>query len=99
MSLASSVLKYPVENGRRYHAYKAGQYPFPCDEKELDRMDMTHHMCKLGIGALHLSPIGPNPQRIGDIGTGSGIWAIEMGRSMHAGTGINSDLHASPGCS
>ena len=28
---------------------------------------------------LHLAPIGENPQRILDIGTGTGIWAIEMG--------------------
>jgi len=33
-------------------------------------------------GQLHLAPIGPNPQRILDLGTGTGIWAIEMGKSM-----------------
>lgn len=27
---------------------------------------------------LYLAPIGESPQRILDIGTGTGIWAIEM---------------------
>jgi methylase of polypeptide subunit release factors len=41
---------------------------------------MTHHMMVLVSGGqLHLAPIGENPQRILDIGTGTGIWAIEMG--------------------
>lgn len=28
-------------------------------------------------GKLHLAPIGDNPQKILDIGTGTGIWAID----------------------
>jgi len=31
-SLTSSILEYEYENGRRYHAYKAGSYPLPNDE-------------------------------------------------------------------
>lgn len=30
-------------------------------------------------GELHLAPIGSNPQRILDLGTGTGIWAMDMG--------------------
>lgn len=29
---------------------------------------------------LFLAPIGPSPQRVYDVGTGTGIWAIEFGR-------------------
>jgi ubiquinone/menaquinone biosynthesis C-methylase UbiE len=44
---------------------------------------MAHHMMTLATGGkLHLAPIGDNPQRILDIGTGTGIWAIEMGNSL-----------------
>ena len=41
---------------------------------------MYHHIMTLRCnGELHLAPIGPNTQRILDIGTGTGIWAIDMG--------------------
>jgi hypothetical protein len=30
-------------------------------------------------GKLHLAPIGPTPENVLDIGTGTGIWAIEFG--------------------
>lgn len=42
-------------------------------QTELDREDMKHHEWMLITNfRLHLSPIGPNPQRILDIGTGTG---------------------------
>ncbi|KAH0566179.1 hypothetical protein GP486_000432 [Trichoglossum hirsutum] len=33
-------------------------------------------------GKLHLAPIGDDPKRILDVGTGTGIWAIEMGNDL-----------------
>lgn len=40
---------------------------------------MHHHIFRLLLrDRLHLAPIGKNPQRILDMGTGTGIWAIEM---------------------
>ena len=54
-------------------------YRYPNDDDELDRMDLLHGMVKMLHGdKLHLSPLD-NPQRILDVGAGSGIWAIEMG--------------------
>ncbi|KAL9640216.1 MAG: hypothetical protein Q9164_000403 [Protoblastenia rupestris] len=47
-------------------------------QKELDRIDLKHHvMMLLCNGYLHLAPLS-NPRRVLDIGTGTGIWAIEM---------------------
>ncbi|KNG82938.1 putative SAM domain methyltransferase [Aspergillus nomiae NRRL 13137] len=38
-----------------------------------------HHICSLVLaGALYRSPISENPRRILDIGTGTGLWAIDM---------------------
>ncbi len=54
-------------------------YLFPNDEQENNRLDIFHHICLLLLGGkLHLAPI-QHPQRILDVGTGTGIWAIEMG--------------------
>lgn len=54
-------------------------YPYPNDEQELDRLDLQHHMFLLvNDHRLYFSPLR-NPKRILDIGTGSGIWPIEMG--------------------
>lgn len=39
---------------------------------------MKHAMVvNLCGGRLHFAPIGENPQNILDMGTGTGIWAIE----------------------
>lgn len=39
-----------------------------------------HHVITLRLeNRLHVAPIGDNPQRVLDLGTGTGIWAIEMG--------------------
>ena len=63
-SLASSVLNYKYENGRRYHAFRAGEYPLPNDEREQDRLDLLHHIFRLILdGALFRAPLPPHPQR------------------------------------
>lgn len=57
-SLSSSVLSYEYENGRRYHAYRAGAYPLPNDEPEQDRMDLLHHIHSLALGGeLYRAPM------------------------------------------
>jgi SAM-dependent methyltransferase len=81
------------ENGRRYHAYKAGKYYQPNDEEEMDREDMKHHWFKLVMnGQLHLAPIGDKPGRILDLGTGTGIWCVEMGDRYPSARIIGTDL-------
>ncbi|KAF5521011.1 Secondary metabolism regulator LAE1 [Colletotrichum aenigma] len=78
-SLSSSVRDFNFENKRRYHKYKEGRYAFPNDDAEQEREDMKHSMVvTLCGGALHSAPL-QNPQKILDIGTGTGIWAIDMG--------------------
>ncbi|EGR46687.1 uncharacterized protein TRIREDRAFT_65965 [Trichoderma reesei QM6a] len=79
-SVMSSVRDYMYENGRRYHRFREGSYNFPNDDVEQEREDMKHAMVKLLCSQkLHFAPIGDNPQEILDIGTGTGIWTIEMG--------------------
>jgi hypothetical protein len=76
-SIASSVRDYAFENGRRYHKFHEGTYQFPNDESEQEREDMKHGMLlNLCGGRLHFAPL-ENPQNIIDLGTGTGIWAID----------------------
>ncbi|KAL4781346.1 S-adenosyl-L-methionine-dependent methyltransferase [Aspergillus varians] len=78
-SLASSIINYQYENGRRYHAYRQGEYMFPNDEREQERLDLHSHICNLTLrGALYRAPIKPGVKNILDLGTGTGAWAIDM---------------------
>ncbi len=38
---------------------------------------MKHAMVKMLCGQLYFAPIGDHPHEVLDIGTGTGIWAIE----------------------
>ncbi|KAK3192095.1 hypothetical protein K4F52_001722 [Lecanicillium sp. MT-2017a] len=79
-SLRSSILEHSYMNGRRYHRYRHGRYPIPNDEAEQNREDMLHTMMiEATDGRLFYAPIGPHPQKVIDLGTGTGLWAIEMG--------------------
>ncbi|KAI8285994.1 hypothetical protein K4K60_000813 [Colletotrichum sp. SAR11_57] len=79
MSLSPSIRDYNFENKRRYHKFKEGRYLLPNDDPEQEREDMKHALIvNLCDGALHNAPLN-NPRKILDIGTGTGIWAIDMG--------------------
>ncbi|KAJ0166199.1 hypothetical protein CTA2_8262 [Colletotrichum tanaceti] len=57
-SLTSSVVDYPTEYGRRYHAFRAGAYNFPNDEPEMERLDLVHSLMVKTIGGnLFLAPL------------------------------------------
>ncbi|ROT36375.1 S-adenosyl-L-methionine-dependent methyltransferase [Sodiomyces alkalinus F11] len=80
-SLASSIARYRHENGRRYHAFKDGSYNFPNDEVEQERLDLQHNLlCMTFDGKLHISPAGKDKplHRVLDVGTGTGIWAMDF---------------------
>ncbi|KAF3358749.1 hypothetical protein VdG1_05303 [Verticillium dahliae VDG1] len=72
--------------------YRAGQYLLPNDDKEQDRLDLTHHVFSLTLhGELCISHL-ENPRRILDLGTGTGIWAIDAGDQFPAAEVIGTDL-------
>ncbi|KAI3529326.1 TAM domain methyltransferase [Colletotrichum abscissum] len=82
-SVSSSILDYRLENGRTYHKYKDGKYWFPNDERENDRLDLQHNLFILTFDdRLATAPPNEPDAKVGkvlDVGTGSGIWAIDFG--------------------
>ncbi|KAB2574671.1 putative methyltransferase tdiE [Lasiodiplodia theobromae] len=94
-SLSSSITDYEYENGRRYHSFKkdSTMYFAPNDEDENDRLDLVHHMITLRLGGkLHLAPIKKDVQEVLDLGTGTGIWAIQMGDEYESARILGNDL-------
>ncbi|KAF5707823.1 methyltransferase [Fusarium globosum] len=79
-SLRSSILDYRKENGRTYHRYKDGKYNLPNDDVEKERLGMHNLFILMLDNKLGLAP--PNDpsseaKRVLDVGTGTGIWAID----------------------
>ncbi|CCX05526.1 Similar to Ubiquinone/menaquinone biosynthesis methyltransferase ubiE; acc. no. Q3A209 [Pyronema omphalodes CBS 100304] len=92
-SLSSSVHQYIFENGRRYHTYYGSdKYLMPTDETEQDRLDLHHEVFRLAWNDhLHEAPIN-GPHRILDVGTGTGIWAVDMAEKYPMAEVIGTDL-------
>jgi len=92
-SIASSILHYEYSNGRRYHGFRSGAYILPNDEQEQDRLDLLHHIFLLILGGkLYDAPIHPPPNRVLDIGTGTGIWAIDFADENPGSEVLGTDL-------
>ncbi|KAK4145571.1 S-adenosyl-L-methionine-dependent methyltransferase [Dichotomopilus funicola] len=95
-SVTSSVRDHEFEGGMRYHAYHSGRYAFPNDETEQNRDDMKHTvMLMLCRGAYFYSPVREVLEKGGevlDLGTGTGIWAMELGDMYPNATFTGIDL-------
>lgn len=53
-------------------------------QQEADRLDLQHHvLCLTFASKLYFAPI-EKPRRALDVGTGTGIWAIDLGTPLEA---------------
>ncbi|RMJ19470.1 hypothetical protein BHE90_000263 [Fusarium euwallaceae] len=98
-SLSSSILEYRKENGRTYHKFHDGKYHFPNDDAENERLDLQHHIFDLTLdGKLGLAPPNKADSKVGrvlDLGTGTGIWAMDFGDEHPEAEVIGIDLSPS----
>lgn len=94
-SLSSSVRNYREENGRRYHAFDEDAYFLPNDEIEAARLDLQHYTWKLTFdGSFGRVPLASHDsiRRILDVGTGTGIWAMEVADAFPEKEVVGTDL-------
>ncbi|KAH7487012.1 hypothetical protein FOMA001_g5046 [Fusarium oxysporum f. sp. matthiolae] len=80
-SVTSSIFEYRKLHGRTYHReIGSSQYWAANDEKQSELLDINHHCLTLGIGGkTHLAPLDTEKiTKALDIGTGTGIWALDF---------------------
>ncbi|KAK2054957.1 methyltransferase domain-containing protein [Colletotrichum caudatum] len=91
-SLTPSVTDFVYQDGRSFHRFREGRYPFPNDAPEQRRELIKHDAMMLVCGLrLHYAPLR-SPQRILDVGTGVGAWVEEMGDKYPGAAVIGLDL-------
>ncbi|KAK6360107.1 hypothetical protein TWF730_006260 [Orbilia blumenaviensis] len=98
-SLASQITDYRYENGRRYHAYHghsgSGSYWAPNDEAQQNQEEIFHLVYTLRLnGELFLAPLDKEAPRLKvlDLGTGNGIWPMDMAHQYPQCEIIGNDL-------
>ncbi|KAK3391895.1 S-adenosyl-L-methionine-dependent methyltransferase [Sordaria brevicollis] len=80
-SVASSIFAYRTILGRTYHsdAATSTEYWAPNDDRHLDSLEIYYHGVELlNDFKLHMSPLKDDIERVLDIGTGKGYWAIDF---------------------
>ncbi|CAL5870647.1 uncharacterized protein PFLUO_LOCUS4887 [Penicillium psychrofluorescens] len=99
-SIASTIARGRLENGRRYQATKEDDYWGPSDEQQFEAFEIGH-MVFLVLdynqpNPLFRAPIGDSPKHILDIGTGQGSWAIDVADAYPSATVRGVDIFPPP---
>ncbi|KAL8330774.1 hypothetical protein RB593_001644 [Gaeumannomyces tritici] len=92
-SLTDSIWNFRNLHGRTYGNSKTTEYWAPNDERQNEGLDITHHYTLLYFdNKLFQAPIGDNPQKVLDVGTGTGIWAIDFADQFPGAHVIGTDI-------
>ncbi|CVL01395.1 related to methyltransferase [Fusarium proliferatum] len=93
-SMTSSILSYRTIQGRTFHSERGNaQYWAANDEQQNESMDIVHHFLSLLLDdRLFLSPLKDNIQSALDIGTGTGIWAIDFADQFPGAKVVGTDI-------
>ncbi|CCE28047.1 uncharacterized protein CPUR_01521 [Claviceps purpurea 20.1] len=94
-SITSSILEYRRLHGRTYHSDKfTANYFIPNDDQQLESLNLCHHyLTILFDDQLFLAPLEKDKlHRVLDVGTGTGIWAIEFADQFPNASVIGTDL-------
>ncbi|KAH8177943.1 methyltransferase domain-containing protein [Sarocladium implicatum] len=94
MSLTDSVREFRKFHGRTFHNFKTeSEYWGPNDDRQNDHLDLNHEMLLLAMdNRLYCAPISEHPERVLDIGTGTGIWAVDFADQFPDAEVIGTDI-------
>ncbi|KAK0631451.1 S-adenosyl-L-methionine-dependent methyltransferase [Immersiella caudata] len=94
-SITSSIVQYRTLHGRTYHSERGNAlYWGSNDERQSEALDINHHAQTLAIGGkLYLAPLKKDKiKKVLDVGTGTGIWAIDFGDEFPNAEIIGTDI-------
>ncbi|KAF5724613.1 mRNA 3 end-processing YTH1 [Fusarium mundagurra] len=93
-SMTSSILNYRTIKGRTYHSERGNaEYWATNDAQQTEAMDIIHHFLVLILdGKLHLAPLKDDIKTVLDVGTGTGIWAIDFADEHPQAEVIGTDI-------
>ncbi|KAM0208259.1 hypothetical protein ACHAPQ_009021 [Fusarium lateritium] len=93
-SLTSEILRYREINGRHYHSEQGdAQYWITNDNQSNEALDINHHvLILLYDGKLCKAPVKHDIQTAVDIGTGTGIWAMDFADEFPNAKVIGTDI-------
>ncbi|KAJ6436997.1 PRO41 protein [Purpureocillium lavendulum] len=91
-TLRESIFDYRLINGRTFQRSETTEYWCPNDDKQQNGLDIAHHFITiLKNDKLFTAPID-SPSRVLDLGTGTGIWAIDMADEFPSAEVIGTDI-------
>ncbi|KAK1989708.1 S-adenosyl-L-methionine-dependent methyltransferase [Colletotrichum falcatum] len=93
-SITSSIYRYENLHDRTYHSDQfSSTYWAPNDRPQGDVMEVCHDLfCEVFNGRLFYAQFPKNTQKILDIGTGTGTWAIKVGETQPQSVVIGIDM-------
>ncbi|KAK0702319.1 S-adenosyl-L-methionine-dependent methyltransferase [Lasiosphaeris hirsuta] len=94
-SLTESIFDYRRLHGRPYQVSETTEYWAPVDQTQNEAFDLLHNVhLMVSDNKLFLSPIGENPAKVLDVGTGTGVWAIDFAHQYPSTSVIGTDISA-----
>lgn len=67
------------------------RYLFPRHPREVNRLDLQHYALREAMGGDHFAPV-EHPERILDVGTGTGQWCLDMVARFSQAFAVGLDL-------
>ncbi|KAK5658648.1 hypothetical protein OQA88_2043, partial [Cercophora sp. LCS_1] len=94
-SVTDSVFNYRQVHGRPYKVTDTTEYWAPVDAAQNDAFEMLHNVhLMVADNKLFQAPLGPELGKVLDVGTGTGVWAIDLAYQYPSASVTGTDIAA-----